>query len=432
MRYLAHTKKTRAAMLRRIGAKNVEELFGEIPTNLLNPKLTKLPEHKSELEVYRYFAKLADKNLAADRNPCFLGAGVYNHYIPATVDHIIQRSEFLTSYTPYQPEISQGTLMAIFEFQTIISRLTGMDLANASMYDGATAMAEAALMAARIQKKRRKILTHSNIHPEYLATLKTYIANNEELEVHNYTPGGIDADTACMIIQTPDFHGNIHKLQELRKECDQHGCLLVVVITEILALGLLPAPTEADIVCGEAQSLAMPMSFGGPHLGFIASRSAYLRQIPGRLCGQTTDTDGRTAYVLTLNAREQHIRRDKATSNICTNQGLCALSFTIYVNLLGEEGFKRLSLQNHYLACQMADKLAAIPGVSVETTSFFNEFVIQLPLDPIQVRKQLAELGIISGHPLADNRMLIAVTEMNTEDDMQAFCQALHNIIEER
>lgn len=424
MRYLPLSKQDRKDMLQSIGVDTIDRCYGAVPQDAFHSALD-LPNHLGEREVEQELTAYAAKNRAARNGSFFLGAGCYFHHIPASVDHLIQRSEFLTSYTPYQPEIAQGTLTAIFEFQTAIARLTGMDVANASMYDGASATAEAALMAMRVTRKRA-IHIHGELHPHYEETLKTYLRNYEGVTVSHDMPH--DA-SACVIVQTPDFHGNVHALKELRDMCDKTGALLVVIVNEILALGLLPAPVEADIVAGEAQSIGVAMSFGGPHLGFFACKQKYLRQMPGRLCGETVDADGRTSYVLTLNTREQHIRREKATSNICTNQGLCALAFTIHVSLLGEDGFKHLARLNHERACELSAMLASIDGVHVRNTSFFNEFVVELPKDSTDVCKQLAAKNIVAGHPLTGNQLLVAVTEMATEDDMKALIEGLREVL---
>ena len=424
MRYLPLTVKDRADMLAAIGVKSVDALYASVPKDEILGKLIDLPLHQGEIEVESALSRMAKKNHPASGGPFFLGAGCYHHHIPATVDHLVQRSEFLTSYTPYQPEISQGTLIAIFEFQTMIANLTGMDIANASMYDGATATAEAALMAKRVTG-RANIHIHGELHPQYREVIETYIQSYENVAVKASAP---DKDAACVIVQTPDFFGRPQALAALRKQCTENGALLVVVINEILSLGLLPPPTEADIVCGEAQSIGVPMSFGGPHLGFFACRKEYLRQMPGRLCGQTVDKKGCRSYVLTLSTREQHIRREKATSNICTNQGLFALSFTIHMSLLGERGFKQLARLNHERACMLADRLAAIKNVKILNEVFFNEFVIELPVSARDVVNKFASQGIIAGYPLEGGKLLVAATEMTTEADIAAFAGALESI----
>ncbi|MEM7617778.1 MAG: aminomethyl-transferring glycine dehydrogenase subunit GcvPA, partial [Pseudomonadota bacterium] len=380
MRYLPQTKKTRDEMMEAIGVSNVDELFKQVPKKAFVDGKVNLPDHQGELQIERIMQSYANQNLDATTNRFFLGAGTYFHHVPASVDYIIQRSEFLTAYTPYQPEIAQGTLQYLFEFQTFIAQLTGQEVANASLYDGATAMAEAALMAMRVTK-RKKICVANDVHPQYVEVLDSFLGNNEGATRHDASqdPAKIEEDTAAVILQTPDFYGTPHSLDDWRAACDEKGALLIVVINEIVSLGLLPAPEQADIVCGEAQSIGVAMSYGGPHLGFFACRQKFIRQMPGRLCGETIDADGNKGYVLTLNTREQHIRRDKATSNICTNQGLCALAFTVHMSLLGEDGFKQLAELNHERACELADALEKIDGVKIINESFFNEFVIETP-----------------------------------------------------
>ena len=421
MRYLPHTSEDRKEMLNKIGVVKIDDLFSAVPKDVkINPDLN-LPVTQSEADVEKYMRKLSKKNHAANDGPFFLGAGCYNHHIPASVDYIIQRSEFLTSYTPYQPEVSQGTLTVIFEFQSIIAALTGMQIANASMYDGATAVAEAALMAKRI-KQRPNVAIHGELHPHYFETLKTY---KKHLGGH-VTGAEPDETTACLIVQYPDFHGNIHDLQALRKKCDAAGCLMVVVVTEIVALGLLPAPSMADIVCGEGQSVGVGLQFGGPHVGFFACKKEYLRQMPGRLCGATVDASGKRSFVLTLSTREQHIRREKATSNICTNVGLMATAFTVHMGLLGETGFKQLAQLNHQKACELADALQAA-GMKVENKNFFNEFVVQLPTSAAQTVKNLSKKGIIAGYALDNNRLLVAATETTSEQDIKKLVTELQS-----
>jgi len=422
MRYLPQTKASREEMLSSIGVKNVDDLYRDVPQSAFIKGLANLPEHKGELEIERIMQKYADQNINAQSNRFFMGAGTYYHHIPATVDYIIQRSEFLTAYTPYQPEIAQGTLQYLFEFQTMIAQITGQEIANASLYDGATACAEAALMAMRVTK-RKKINIHGELNPQYRSVLNAYSGNfSGDVSIDLEDP---DEQSACIIVQSPDFYGQPQKYENLREKCDDTGALLIVVITEIVSLGLLPAPAEADIVCGEAQSIGVPMSFGGPHLGFFACREKYLRQMPGRLCGETVDEDGKRSFVLTLSTREQHIRREKATSNICTNQGLCALAFTVHMSLLGEDGFKRLARLNHERACALADALEKIPGVKVLNESFFNEFVIELPRNAAEVTQLLADQGIIAGYPLEDNKLLITATEITTDRGIDALREAL-------
>ena len=424
MRYLPQTKKARAEMLDAIGVGAVDDLFSGIPNQAFY-KGGPLPDHKGELEVERIFSDFANENHAAPDGPFFLGAGAYYHHIPSTVDYIIQRSEYLTAYTPYQPEIAQGTLQMIFEFQTFIAQLTGQEVANASMYDGATSMAEAALMAMRVTK-RGKVVVGNDIHPDYLKTLQSYLGNFKHAELAHGEP---DEEAACVIVQSPDFFGNPEAYEGWRTKCDETGALLIVVINEIVSLGLLAAPSDADIVCGEAQSVGLPMSFGGPHLGFFACRQKFVRQMPGRLCGITEDAEGRRGFVLTLNTREQHIRREKATSNICTNQGLCALAFTVHMSLLGEDGFKRLARLNHEAACKLADALTEVPNVKLLNENFFNEFTVELPSDAKAAVEALADKGIMAGLGLEDNKLLVAATEMTKDEDITAFVDGLKEVL---
>lgn len=429
MRYLPQTQKSREEMLKVIGVDSIDDLYVDVPAQAFVDGKVDLPDHKGELEVERIMQNYANQNHAASQGPFFLGAGAYFHHIPATVDYIIQRSEFLTAYTPYQPEIAQGTLQMIFEFQTFVAQLTGMEIANASLYDGATAATEAALMAMRITK-RRKIAVGNAIHPDYRAVLESYMSNFDDIDVVDGAPSD---DTACVIIQSPDFYGKPEKYAEIRKQCDETGALLVVVVTEILSLGLLPAPIEADIVCGEAQSIGVALSYGGPHLGFFACREKFVRQMPGRLCGITEDADGKRGFVLTLNTREQHIRRDKATSNICTNQGLCALAFTVHMSLLGEDGFKDLARLNHETACKTADAVAAIDGVTLENETFFNEFTVTLNKPATEIVEALAAKGIIAGYAPKikgdENKLIICATEITQDSDIEALVNGLKEVL---
>ncbi len=426
MRYLALTQKDRLEMLKDIGVSSVDDLYDAVSSQfLLKKPIENLPNHQGEIEIESYLNSLSSKNRAANSGPFFLGAGCYRHHIPAAVDHIIQRAEYLTSYTPYQPEISQGTLATIFQFQSIIALLTGMEVANASMYDGATAMAESCLMAFRLKNNRKKIALFNEIHPDYIAVGQTSL----DLNGAEYCCASqADENCAAIVVQYPDFKGNIPNLDEARAKADAIGALLIVVVNEIVSLGLLEAPASADIVVGEASSLGVGLNFGGPLLGFFACKKAFVRQMPGRICGATTDADGRHGYVLTLNAREQHIRREKATSNICSNQGLCATAFTIHSSLLGEIGFKQLALINHKKACDFADILSKIKGVKLLNSSFFNEFTIELTKEAALVNKKLLEKNIIGGLAL-ENQMIIAVSELTSEADMKAFADELEKIL---
>lgn len=424
MRYLALTENDRQEMLNAVGLSNINELYDVVDDkDVLKEPIKNLPLHQGEFEVEKYISNLASKNRSAGSAPFFLGAGCYKHHIPSSVDHLIQRSEFLTSYTPYQPEISQGTLAVIFQFQTIIALLTGMEVANASLYDGATAMAESCLMAMRLKKGRKNIAITPNIHPDYLEVTKTFLDLNDAKFVEE-----VDESCACVIVQYPNFEGEISDLENIRKKCDEAGCLMIVVVNEILSLGLLQAPKMADIVVGEASSIGVGLNFGGPLLGFFACKKEFVRQMPGRICGATTDKDGKNGYVLTLNAREQHIRREKATSNICSNQGLCATAFTIHSSLLGEIGYKKLALINHKKACDLADILEKVSGVKVLNNSFFNEFTIGLTKDASLVNKKLLEKNIIGGFAKG-NKMILAVNEMTSKNDMETLALELQKIL---
>ena len=347
---------------------------------------------------------MAARNTPAGSVPFFVGAGAYRHHVPASVDHLIQRSEFLTSYTPYQPEISQGTLQYLFEFQTQVANLTGMEVANASMYDGSTGTAEAVLMAHRVTRRRKAVLS-GGLHPQYRAVVETVSGMAEDAVVAlPPDPTGteaildaIDGETSCVVVQSPSFYGQLIDLAPIAEKAHAVGALLVAVFTEVVALGAIepPGAQGADIVVGEGQSIGNPLTFGGPYVGLFATRQKFVRQMPGRLCGETVDAEGRRGFVLTLSTREQHIRRDKATSNICTNSGLCCLAFTIHMTLLGETGLRRLAAINHANAVALADSLSEVPGVSVLNDSFFNEFTIRVPGDAAEVIEALAQ----QGHP---------------------------------
>ena len=438
MRYLPITDADRSEMLRAISAPSVEALFSDVPEGALLAGPVDLPHHAGEFEVERRLSRLAARNRAAGAGPFFCGAGSYRHHIPAAVDYLIQRGEFLTSYTPYQPEIAQGTLQYLFEFQTQVCLLTGMEVANASMYDGATAAAEAVTMANRVTR-RSKAVVSGNLHPHYRDTAATLARfQGFTLEAGPPMPAGgedlasrIDDETSCVVVQYPDLFGNVVDFSDLAEAAHAKGALLVVVVTEVVALGALRPPGEmgADIVAAEGQSIGNAMGFGGPHLGLFAARTRHMRQMPGRLCGETVDADGRRGYVLTLATREQHIRRERATSNICTNSGLCSLAFTIHLTLLGETGLKRLAALNHAGAVALADRL----GGRVVTPAFFNEFTVRLDGDAAETVERLAGEGILAGVPVSrlhpgaglDDLLLVAVTETADEDDLAALAEAL-------
>ncbi len=446
MRYLPHNNADRQAMLKTIGAADIDTLFADVPNEALNADFD-LPDHKGEMEVERALGAMAAKNRAAGAGPFFIGAGAYKHHIPATVDHIIQRSEFLTAYTPYQPEIAQGTLQYLFEFQTQVAALTGMEVANASMYDGSTGCAEAALMARRVTKKN-KVLLSGGLHPHYGAVTRTNLELVDatvvqapiDVDASEDIISQIDDDTACVIVQSPDVFGNVRDLTPIAEAAHAKGALLVAVFTEAVSLGALKSPGEmgADIVVGEGQSIGNGLNFGGPYVGLFATRQKYIRQMPGRLCGETADAEGKRGFVLTLSTREQHIRREKATSNICTNSGLCALAFSIHMTLLGEAGLRRLAAINHAQACRTADRLARVPGVRLVNDTFFNEFTIDLGKEARPIVRTLADRGVLAGvslgrlYPGEDalaNGLVVAVTETVTDEDIEALATALQEVL---
>src|SRR6202000_3246934 len=447
MRYLPLTPDDRHQMLAKIGAPNIDALFRDVPKSAVVARsVFDLPDTQGELAVERALTKMAAKSRAAGSLPFFCGAGAYKHHVPSAVDHLIQRSEFLTSYTPYQPEIAQGTLQVLFEFQTQVALLTGMEVANASLYDGSTATAEAGMMAQRLTRRGKAILS-GGLHPHYAETVETVAGLQGEIQRTKVTPGSaediialIDQDTACVVVQSPDVFGLIRDLRPIAEAAHAKGALLIAVVTEIVSLGLLESPGAqgADIVTAEGPSIGNGLNFGGPDVGLFATRERFLRQMPGRLTGETVDAQGRQGFVLTLSTREQHIRREKATSNICTNSGLCTLAFTIHLSLLGEEGFTRLARLNHAKASALADKLAVIPGVELVTPSFFNEFTLKLPKPAAPLVDALANKGVIAGVPAsrlmphkksAANLLIVAATETATDDDFAAFERALKEVV---
>jgi glycine dehydrogenase subunit 1 len=399
-------------MLAASGHARLEDLFAAIPGALRLARALKVPEAKSEQEVQEHLAALAARNENAQAGPWFLGAGTYAHFLPSAVDALVSRAEFTTSYTPYQPEISQGTLQAIFEWQTLVCALTGLDVANASMYDGASATAEAALMAIRLTR-RRKVVVAAGLHPHYRQVLETYLDGLDATIVDTelgadgrsvFPAGVLDDEAACCIVQQPSFFGAVEDLRAAAEAAHAHGALLVVSVAEALSLALLEAPGAlgADLVCGEAQSFGVPMSFGGPHLGFLAARAAHVRQLPGRLAGQTVDAEGRRGFVLTLSTREQHIRRERATSNICTNQGLCLLMATIYLSLLGRHGLRELAELNLAKAEYAKARVRATPGLSLPFSApTFNEFVIGLGGPASEALARARRAGVVAGLDLA-------------------------------
>jgi len=446
MRYLPLSNADRQAMLATIGVQSVDDLFIDVPAAARRPGTVDLPAFAGELEVEAQLNAFAAKNVSPSKAPFFVGAGAYRHHIPATVDHIIQRSECLTSYTPYQPEIAQGTLQVLFEFQTQVARLTGMPVANASLYDGSTAAAEGVLMASRITRRNKAVLS-GGLHPHYRETIETLAhavgmatdACPLSVDGEVDTLGHIDADTACVVVQTPNLFGTATDVSKIAAAAQAAGALLIVVTTEAMSLGLLKSPGEmgADIVAVEGQSIGVPLSFGGPYVGLFAAKDKYLRQMPGRLCGETVDADGRRGFVLTLSTREQHIRRDKATSNICTNSGLCALAFSIHMSLLGQEGLKRVARINYARAHALRDRLTKIDGVECVTPRFFNEFTLRLSMPAAPVVEALANRGILGGVPVsrldADpafaDHLIVAATETNSDADLAAFASALKEVL---
>ncbi|MGD0141851.1 MAG: aminomethyl-transferring glycine dehydrogenase subunit GcvPA [Rhizomicrobium sp.] len=447
MRYHPLTHDDRAAMLGKIGVRDIDALFRDVPKEaVVGRGAFDLPDHQGELEVERALSRLAATNVSAGSVPFFCGAGAYRHHVPAAVDHLIQRSEFLTSYTPYQPEIAQGTLQYLFEFQTQVALLTGMEVANASLYDGSTGTAEAVQMAQRITRRPKAILS-GGLHPHYAETVETVASLAGEVVRAPVLPGRaedlaarIDGETACVVVQNPDVFGLVRDLRPIAEAAHAKGALLIAVVTEAVSLGLLESPGAmgADIVAAEGQSIGNGLNFGGPYVGLFATREKFLRQMPGRLCGETTDADGKRGFVLTLSTREQHIRREKATSNICTNSGLCCLAFTIHLSLLGEEGFTRLARANHARASSLADKISQVPGVSLVTPSFFNEFTLKLPKPAAGVVDALAAKGILAGvpvsrllphHPDVGDLLIVAVTETVTDEDCDAYAKALAEVV---
>ena len=451
MRYLPLTQSDRQTMLAAVGAHSIDDLFIDVPAEArLSGPIAGLPMHASEMAVERHFASMARKNMAAGDHPFFLGAGAYKHHVPASVDHLIQRGEFLTAYTPYQPEIAQGTLQMLFEFQTQVARLLGCDVANASMYDGSTACWEAIGMAGRITKRKKAILS-PGLHPHYVNVAKTMAHfTGDVLDTKLPTldadigfaaiADSVDAETSCVVVQYPDILGRIGDMSVLAERCHAVGALLIAVVTEPVALGAITSPGEmgADIVVGEGQSIGVGLQFGGPYVGLFACKEKFVRQMPGRLCGETVDAEGKRGFVLTLSTREQHIRREKATSNICTNSGLCALAFSVHMSLLGERGLRDLAALNHAKAVQAAERLTQIPGVSLVNDSFFNEFTLKLPSNARDVVHRLAEMQVLGGVSLGrlypgisvlENGLLVAVTEVVSAEDIETFAALLQEVL---
>jgi glycine dehydrogenase subunit 1 len=444
MTYIPHAPQEREAMLATIGVRSLDELFDTIPARYRFPKL-KLRPALAEMEAAALLSELAGSNENTRDLVSFLGAGVYNHYIPAVVDHVIRRGEFYTAYTPYQPEISQGTLQAIFEYQSMISALTGMDVSNASHYDGATAAAEAVNMAyANFRGKRGKMVVSSAVHPQYRETIRTY-AQGMELVLAGDDPSSvvqgapetlvslIDADTALVIVQYPDFLGRVFDYTSLIESAHNQGALVCVVVNPTaLALFKTPGAMGADIVVGEGQPLGIPQWFGGPYLGFFTTKKSYVHKMAGRLVGETVDSRGQKAYVLTLTAREQHIKRERATSNICTNQGLLALASAVYMSVLGKSGLKEVANLCYQKAHYAAERLGKIDGFRLNSSQpFFHEFVLQCPRPVEEINAHLLEHGILGGYELGrdypglKDHMLIAVTEMNSKEEIDLLVEVL-------
>ena len=447
MRMLPNTAADRHRMLERIGVPDVNSLFADVPAGVLDPALD-LPPAASEIEIERAFRAYSAQNRAAEDGPFFLGGGAYRHYIPASVDALIQRGEFLTSYTPYQPEISQGTLQTLFEFQTQVALLTGCEVANASMYDGSTACAEAALMAARITRRSRIAVT-PGLHPHWLETLTTYMRFSG-LGLDSLTGGEcghwlearpLSGDCAAIIVQYPDVFGAAGDLSIWAETAHAAGALLIVAVPEVVALGALRSPGAdgADIVVAEGQSLGVGLAFGGPYVGLFATRKTFVRNMPGRLAGETVDANGERSFVLTLAAREQHIRRGRATSNICTNSGLCALAFSIHLALLGETGLTRMARLNHEAAVKTAQRVDAVAGAAVVNESFFNEFVVALDRPAAAVTDEIERRhGVLAGVPASrlfpgradlTNHLLVTATELTTDDDIERLGAALEETL---
>jgi glycine dehydrogenase subunit 1 len=447
MSYIPVSEKDKKEMLERIGVKSIQDLFRCIPENIRLKGDLNLPESLTEPELLEYFQGKGKKN-SYEQYLSFLGGGAYDHFIPAVVDYLSLRGEFISPYTPYQPEVSQGTLQVIFEFQTLICQLTGLDIANASLYDGATGAAEAVLMANRVKNKKR-LLVAGNLHPEYRQVIVTY-TRNLGLEVVElpYDQAGriekkgleaaVNSETSVILCQSPNYFGVIEDMKLLSEVSHQHEALLAVVISEPVSLGWLEAPGKlgADIVTGEAQSFGLPLSYGGPYVGFMACRKEFVRQLPGRIAGQTVDVEGRRGFVLTLSTREQHIRREKATSNICTNQAYCALRATIYLETLGRQGLKKLAWLNLQKAAYALRQLKAIAGVTRKFSGpVFNEFVLEFPCDWDGISEKLEEKGILGGISLAkhypglEKCALITITEKHSKERIDQYVQALKEIL---
>jgi len=446
MRFIVNTRKEQQEMMDSIGIGSIDDLFKDIDEKMILRRSLMLRPSLSEQELVGELTKISSKNADVNSCECFLGAGAYNHFIPSIVPYLTGRSEFYTAYTPYQPEISQGILQAIYEFQTFICQLTGMDLANASMYDGASALAEAAIMASNVSKKR-EIVISSTIHPEYREVVRTYAeAHGLDVKEVGWQNGAtsaeeltkvVSASTAVVLVQNPNFFGIVEDLYEMDRIAHERGALLVACVVEPTSLGLLKPPGEcgADIVAGEGQSLGNSISFGGPHLGFIAAKQTFLHKMPGRLVGMTKDTKDRRCFIMTLQAREQHVRREKATSNLCTNQALNALASTVYLAALGKGGFTKLSALNAQKARYLRSRISELKGYEpIFSKPFYNEFVIKCPIDPVKINVRLEENGIIGGFPMRkyygglEDGWLLCATERNTKSGMDRFIEVLREV----
>ncbi len=447
MPFIPITSAEREEMLKTVGVASCDALFADVPAHARFPHLD-LPPSLTEMEAARHLADLASRNTPVEKLACFLGAGAYYHYIPAAVDHIISRSEFYTAYTPYQPEISQGTLQSMFEFQSLVCDLLGMDVANASMYDGSTALAEAVLMAQRLTRRDRVVVS-GGVHPEYRQVLDTYLQGRDlvsvvsSVDLHNGeirvgpVEELVDQETACAVVQQPDFFGSVQDLEPVASHVRAKGALLVIVVVEPISLGLLRSPGEwgADIAVAEGQALGVPLSLGGPWVGLMATRKQYVRQLPGRLVGATTDSQGRRGFVLTLQAREQHIRREKATSNICTSQTLLALAVTAYLSLMGPSGLRQAATLSHQKALYAAARIGELQGYRLLTPRpFFNEFAVSCPAPVSQLRDDLLARGILGGYELGrsyqclEDAMLLCFTEMNSRQQIDDLVEALKEV----
>ncbi|MHC1781858.1 MAG: aminomethyl-transferring glycine dehydrogenase subunit GcvPA [Anaerolineaceae bacterium] len=442
--FLPNTDDDRREMLKTIGITSTEELFLDVPAEFRYPQL-QLPKAVSEIEILVELNEMAVKNSSMACLANFLGAGAYHHFVPSAIPFLVGRSEFSTAYTPYQPEVSQGTLQAMFEYQSMVSELTGMDVVNASHYDGATAMAEAAIMSINVSNgKRTRILVAPSVHPQYRETLRTYlpgdqttITGDENLSARlDDLKAGLDGETACLIVQNPNFFGELLDVDGLADAVHAAGALLVVVANPVMSLGMLKTPGSygADIVVAEGQPLGAGLNFGGPYLGIFATREKLMRKMPGRLIGKTTDTKGRDGFVLTLSTREQHIRREKATSNICSNESLVSLTAAMYLAYLGRQGLRAVAEQCYHKAHFAAAEIAKIPGFQVKTRGqFFNEFVVECPKPVAKVNEALLKVGILGGYdlekdyPFAKNQMLVCATEMNTRKQIDALVAALRS-----